>query len=294
MKRKACFDIERRRKIKNALMKAGVPINKDTGVEEDDENFNDDYDGYISNITRCDERCQSENKRNEILRSLYRDAKQNVRTAPRKKDIAEKKYYTTAYGQAEYNEILNEKYTSEIKDTVEKEKNNFNSKKEKLLLLLQHFDKNISLNNKLNELNEITLNENNDLIEKIEQIKSTINTNERKVYYDNQQVDNLKKWKKYTLRYLFILYALILFMIIRREKGNLNYKILIRVIILLLIPLLFIPVITRAIIAFYNWINNSSQNLSPFELLSKIALETSDEFQLFFGVFYAPLELLAL
>ena len=275
-------------------MEAGVPINNDASVEKDDDFLNDDYDDYISNITRCDKRCQAENKRNEILRLVYNDAKQNVITAPRKKDIAEKRYYTTAYGQAEYNELLNEKYTDEIKDTVEKEKNDFNSKKENLLLLLQQFDKNISLNNKLNELNEITLNENNDLIEKIEKINSTINTNERKVYYDNQQVDNLKKWKKYTLRYLFILYALILFMILRREKNNLNYLIVIKFIVLLLIPLLFIPVITRIIITFYNWINNDSQHLTPFELLSKIALETSDEFQLFFGAFYAPLEILAL
>lgn len=286
-----------RKKLKNALMKAGVPINNVASVEQDDDFLNndyDDYDDYISNITRCDKRCQAENKRNEILRLAYNDAEQNVITAPSKRDTAEKKYYTTVYGQAEYNELLNEKYMSEIKELVEKEKNDFNYKKGNLLLLLQQFDKNISLNNKLNELNEITLNENNDLIEKIEKINSTINTNERKVYYDNQQVDNLKKWKKYTLRYLFILYALILFMILRREKKNLNYIIVIKFIVLLLIPLLFIPVITRIIITFYNWINNSSQHLSPFELLSKIALETSDEFQLFFGAFYAPLEILAL
>lgn len=290
----------KKRNIRKALIRAGVPVNINANLDDDDLDYNEDdgnddiFTQYISNITSCDARCREENRRNEILRMTYENAKQNVVTAPSKRNVAEKNYYTSVYGQGEYNELLEERYKNEIKQTTNNERNNFNLKKERLLLILENYDKNIALNSKLNELVEITLMDNNQLIEKIEKITSTINTNERKTYYNDQQLINMKKWKVYTMRALFLLYAILFISIIVSKKNNLNYKIFVKFILLLLIPLLLIPILTRIILTFYNFITNDASNMGPLQLISKILLESSGEFKLFFETFYAPIEILAL
>ena len=202
-KKKYCISLNTKQDIRNALIRSGVPINNNAISDNENGEFNTDY---ISNITRCDARCQEENKRDEVLRLTYINAKKNVITAPKKRDFAEKIYYTTAFGQGEYNDMQRQKYDQEIKMTTYNEREKFNNQKTNLLLLLDNYDKNILLNNKINELTELTLIENNKLIEKIDKINSTINTNERKTYYNSQQLDNLKKWKKYTLRFLLLVY----------------------------------------------------------------------------------------
>ena len=298
-------DCVSRSKVKNALIRAGVPINKRAKikssrrskrryVDDYDDEDDEDIDEYISNITRCDARCRRENRRNELLRLTYVNAKENVSVAPAKRDTAEKNYYTTVFGQATYNEILNNKYEDENKTMTQDEKNNFNSQKNTTLLILENYDKNILLNNKLNELIERTLIDNNELIEKIDNLHSTINTNERKVYYNDQQINNLQKWKKYTLRLLFLFYALLLAIILIVKKNNVDYKLFVKFLILILIPLLLLPIVTRVILTFYNFINEDAGNMGPAQLISKIILETTDQFKLFLGVFYAPAELLAL
>jgi hypothetical protein len=280
--------------IQNALKTAGVPVNDNVN----NNNYNNvnglNYQQFINDITSCDARCQEQNRTNELLRLKYVDAKNNVITAPSKRDVSEKDYYTTAFGEGEYNQILSDKYNAEIKKTTDEEKVNFNSQKENLSLVLENFDKNIDLNTRLNELIEITLIENNEFIEKIDAINSTIDTNERKTYYNEQQINDLIKWKTYTMRYLFFIYIVLFVMIVMLNRTELNYKLIIKFFILMLIPLLLIPIVTRTILTFYNWITKDSSEMSPVQLLTKIMLESGDEMKIFFGVFYAPIELFAL
>lgn len=218
--------------------------------------------------------------------------KENILIDPTKGYIA-KKINNTVFEQATYNEILNNKYKEQIKNITEDEKNNFNSQKETTLLILENYDKNILLNNKLDELIERIIIDNNKLIEKIDNIHYTINTNERKVYYNDQQINNLQKWRKYTLSFLFLFYVLLLMIILIVKKNNLYYKLFVKFLILILIPLLLLPIVTRVIVTFYNFINDDV-GMGPAQLISKIILETTDQFKLFLAIFYAPAELLAL
>lgn len=299
MSNNVCNKNIKKRDIRNALIRAGVPVNRTANLNEDNDNYDENsknnvYNQYISSITTCDARCQSQNRINNKLKRIYLDAKLNAKTAPEKKDNAFEKYFVSTYGKAEYNEVLNNKYEREIKQLTDDEKIKYDIKKEKILLTLENFDKNIALNSKLNELIEINLIENNELIQKIDSINSTINTNERKTYYNSQQLNNLTTWKKYTMRYLLLLYVLLFAAIIIINRTALNYKVIIKFLILLLIPLLFIPIVTRIILTFYNFITKDASNMGPAQLLTKILLETGDEMKMFFGIFYAPMEILAL
>ena len=61
-----------------------------------------------------------------------------------------------------------------------------------------------------------------------------------------------------------------------------------------MIPLLLLPILTRFMLSLYNFFNDDASNMGPAQLISKFILETSDEFKLFFGALYAPMELLLL
>lgn len=300
MSKAQCKKNFKKRNIRKALVSAGVPINMKSNVEDDEQDYNDDDDynnsftRYISNITQCDARCRAENRRNEILRMNYQQAKTNVVRAPIRRNVAEKDYYTAVYGEGEYIGLMEDRYKNKIKQITDSEREKFNDKKENILLVLENYENNIELNSKLNELIEITLMENNELIEKIDKISSTINTNERKTYYDEQQIKNLKKWKVYTMRFLFILYVVIFISIIVVNKNNLSFALFLKFTILLLIPLLLIPMLTRFLLTFYNFINKDASNMSLLQLISKLIFEFFDEFKLFFTAFYTPMELLVL
>lgn len=292
--------------IYNALINSGLKVNRSTfnrnnrnnrnsknmSTSRFSNNPNDPANLYginINSLVSCDAACQEEKRKKELLYMKYVDAEENVRNAPNKLDNAEKEYYLSVYGQAEYNNILMNRYKKEINTKNSNEMNSFNDKKKNILLLLENYNKNISLNNKLDELIKTTLDENNDLIEKIDKINTNINTNERRVYYDDKQVEKISFFKKIVTYILLIIYIIFFIILIFSKKELLNIKIVILFTILLIIPLFFIPILTRIILIVYNWINNSDTNIS----LSSFLLDIYDEFKLIFGALLSPIDFLA-
>jgi hypothetical protein len=245
-------------------------------------------------VTKCDSACKEKKRQQQLLAIKYQGAKTNVKTAPSKLDVAEKNYYVGIYGQSEYNDLLLERYSNEINEISINEKNIFNGQKENMLLLLEYYEKNILLNEKINVLIKKNITENNILINKIDDIISRRNTNERVIHYDDQQLQNVKKWKKYNLYFLIFIYITLFSLLLIFRRDLLSYKIILLFIVLLIIPLFLIPSITRLILSLYNWIGDDTSNMGVNQLLYKILLEMSDELKIFFGIFAAPIEFLAL
>ena len=253
-----------------------------------------DKDIYFDPVTECGAACK-EKKRQQLLLTLkYQGAKTNIKIAPSKLDVAEKNYYVGIYGQSEYNDLLLERYSNEINEISINEKNIFNGQKENMLLLLEYYEKNILLYEKINGLIKKNITENNILINKIDDIISRRNTNERVIHYDDQQLQNVKKWKKYNLYFLIFIYIILFSLLLIFRRDLLSYKIVSLFIVLLIIPLLLIPSITRLILSLYSWIDADASNMGVNQLLYKILLEMYDELKLFFGIFAAPIEILAL
>lgn len=248
----------------------------------------------IATANKCDKACKEKQRQRELLISQYQVAQTNVKTAPPNFDVAEKNYYVGIYGQTEYNNLLLDRYRNEIKNNTNNEKQIFNGQKENMLLLLEYYEKNILLDEKLNILIKKNITENNILINKIDDIISRRNTNERVIHYDDQQLQNVKKWKKYNLYFLIFIYIILFLLLFIFRRDLLSYKIILLFIILFIIPLLLIPSITRLILSLYNWINDDASNIGANQLLYKILLEMSDELKLFFGFFAGPIEFLAL
>jgi hypothetical protein len=248
----------------------------------------------IASVNKCDKACKEKQRQRELLISQYQVAQTNVKTAPPNFDVAEKNYYVGIYGQTEYNNLLLDRYRNEIKNNTNNEKQIFNGQKENMLLLIEYYEKNILLDEKLNILIKKYIKENNILINKIDDIISRRNTNERVIHYDDQQLQNVKKWKKYNLYFLISIYIILFSLLLIFRRDLLSYKIILLFIVLLIIPLLLIPSITRIILSLYSWIDADASNMGANQLLYKILLEMSDELKIFFGIFAAPIEFLAL
>jgi len=248
----------------------------------------------IASANKCDKKCREKIRQQQLLIAQYNVARTNVKTAPPKFDVAEKNYYVGIYGQTEYNDLLLERYTKEIKNITNNEKKIFNGQKENMLLLLEYYEKNILLNEKLNILIKKIITENNILINKIDDIISRRNTNERVIHYDDQRLHNVKKWKKYNLYFLIFIYITLFLLLFIFRRDQITYKIILLFIILFIIPFFLIPSITRVILSTYNWIDDDVSNMGANQLLYKILFEISDELKLFFGFFAGPIEFLAL
>jgi hypothetical protein len=278
------------KQIYNALINSGLKPNQYTfsngkGNAQPSINLNN-----ISQYNSCGFKCQAEKKKNQGLYTKYIDAGANLRNAPNNLSSAEKNYYINVLGQSRYNDLLMEKYKSEIKKIVFDEKNLFSIKKKNIVMLLDYYKKNILLNEKLDELIENTIKENKSIIDTTNKIVTTKNTNERIVYYDNKQIEYIKNMKKINVYLLLILYILFISGILIFRKDLLNKKLILFFSILLIIPLFFIPVITRFLLTIYNWITNNSNNDNNVSV--KLLFDIYNEFKLFLGFFYSPIDFL--
>lgn len=206
----------------------------------------------------CNASCRAKKKRDELLYMNYVDAQENLKNAPIKLDNAEKDYYISAFGQAKYDDLRTSKYKKEIKDIISKERNNFENSIKNVNKLIDNYNRNILLNNKLDELINNVSEENDVLNEKIDSITSTINTNERKVYYDDKQILNIKKFSKYFMYLFIVIYIIFLIILLIYKKELFNIKFIVMFTILFSIPYFLIPYMSIYIVNLYYYITNKN------------------------------------
>ena len=189
------------------------------------------------------------NKRVQELETIYKKKLLNVKTAPEQLDIARKNYYVFKDGKDKYN-------SEEYKRLTEVSKSH-------ILKLIENHDKiyatNKSLITNLNLLkkyehlliNDIkSLNkEDRQISQNIDDSRDDLNTANRKVYYELQEINSLSFW--HTLfRYLYILITLIFIYFFIRRKYWTNVKFI----------FIFIIAITN------NWVNIT---FTIYDLLKK-------------------------
>ena len=177
-----------------------------------------------------------------------------------------------------------DKYQDEINTIILNEQTDFSKKKENISILLDYYNKNLLLNDKLDELNENTLKENNILTNTIDNVISNTNTNERLVYYDYSQVEYLKKMKKYIIYLLIIIYTAFFTRLFIFKRDLITKNLVFSITFLFIMPLFLIPIFTRILLSVYNWIYNDTSNNN--KMSSNIILDIYEEIKLFI---YSPI-----
>ena len=151
--------------------------------------FNEFLDN-ANNALSCDSKCQEQKNKNE-LKKKYLEAKTNLLSAPNQVETTYKNYLTYTQGDTAYNEYRENELQKKAETVVITFKTNFSDeiKKSKESYdtysgLLLNFTNIVELYKKL-------VKENVELTLAVKNKTSDVLTNDRKTYYEDQNIDNL-------------------------------------------------------------------------------------------------------
>ena len=159
---------------------------------------------HASDTLTCDSTCQN-NRQIEQLKKEFLASQENVASAPYKAAVATKNYATAAFGAVQYDELKQKEFEKEAQDLA----SNF----------IQEFEKNaVIFNSQLDTYDALFLNyknvydlffkykeENTELFKELKYETNDTLTNDRKTFYQDQQIDGLKFYYFYFLLIIYII-----------------------------------------------------------------------------------------
>lgn len=168
--------------------------------------FNDFLDN-ANKVLSCDSACQEQKKKN-LLKKKYLEAKTNLITAPNQVETSYKNYLTYSKGDSAYNEYQEKQLQEKAEIVITTFKSNFNDGIESAKAsydtysgLLLNFAHIVELYTKLVKENKL-------LTLEVKNKTSDVLTNDRKTYYEDQSIDNLVFYHK-ILMFFYIIFVIV-------------------------------------------------------------------------------------
>jgi hypothetical protein len=220
----------------------------------------------------CGPECQS-NKRAQTLKLAYDNAINDYNQSPEKINQLEKDFYIETKGRVFYNNVLEKKYRQEATDNTKKYKEEYETITSDIIDLITEYDSSVIYFNRLIDLYNKVKSENVELMNKHDYLKGSVNTNNRKTFYENQQIDSLGKWK-YRIQLLYWAIFIVIFiktMFIQKEYKN--YKAYIKLFLIAATPYLFIGIIIYLILAVKNTYYSIKKYMGIKDVYTDIANE---------------------
>jgi len=199
----------------------------------------------------------------ECLKNKWLNSKQEYESLPEIINNNEKNYYVEFKGETYYRDtILKNKYTEHINNYNKKELDKFNNIKKVTDTILQDYTVSFNTHSRLTEIRSSLLKQNNDLKNKIDNLVKKVSTDERKVYYENQNVTDQNLYQKIIIWiYYSLLVLYILFGSFFKNYNYRNYKIWLVIILYIAIPYL-LSYIINLFYSLYSVYSSSSSSSS--------------------------------
>lgn len=157
-----------------------------------------------SDAILCNSECRKK-RESEKLKQKYFSAQTNLASASNQVQVAQKNYVTFTQGIAGYNSLQNDTLQQQADTIADEFTNNFNEEVEKITLQINTYD-GLLLNFKnIFDLLKKYTKENIELYEEFKEESNDILTNERKSYYEDQNIDSLKTYYYYFLLVIYII-----------------------------------------------------------------------------------------
>ena len=205
-----------------------------------------------TNMIACDSTCQQQKTANE-LKTKYLNSQTNLATAPNQYELAKKNYLIYSQGQSSYNEQVDNELTQKAKKLSLFYKENFNKESANILSSINSYSGLLVNLNNVSELLAKYKNENEKLSKQIKKESNDILTNERKTYYQDEGIENLKFYYYYFLVtiYFICLAAFGIFNFIYPSQFSFNMRIFIFV-LLFILPFISTWILGKLIFLFYS------------------------------------------
>ena len=221
-------EIQNANKVYNQnLNSMGLPMNKLNGMLSN-----------LQSLMVCDTECRRR-KHADLLKKKWTDAKAIEKTIPQTVENAEKKYFSFIDGDFGYKQALVERFKKVARKNKADSLNSHEDVLKELNTLLSSYTALSNTYEKVEELKELKQDENKDLMKTIDKEKAVIQTNDRRVVYEDWDTQHLGTIHTF----LFYIYyvSLVLFVIFGpfiREKRYKNVIYDIFIIILFVLPYL--------------------------------------------------------
>lgn len=233
---KNCNVLQQQRIVQRELEKINLPQNELNSLLK-----------MLDNQIKCGPVCQK-NQRDENLKRIYDNALINKAESPYKVKIAEKNYYESVKGSAFYNNMLKKRYSDEIKETAVKNIKEHKDILDEIKLLISNYETQLIYSEKIEKLLKKVKLENKWLRENVDKYKASVQTNDRKTFYEDQQIENLDKWNNIIISIFWILFVLLSINILLLQKKYGDYKSWIKLFLIAFLPLYALPYLYHSLI----------------------------------------------
>ena len=216
------------------LSKQIEKANKNNQNKNNLDKFNSMIDQATAAIS-CDSECQNQQK-DEQLKQAYLDAQTNLATAPNNVYVSRQNYVVFDQGQPAYDELIDSELLQQAQQLTSYYKINFTDESQNIIFNTNTYS---GLLINLKNIFDLFLKYKEENIKLFKQLKDETNdvlTNDRKTYYQDQGIDNLKFYYHYFFLLIYII--TILAYIIYNVMYPSQFSILLRIIFLVLMILL--------------------------------------------------------
>ena len=206
----------------------------------------------------CNSECRKQREA-EKLKQKYLNSQTNLASASNQVEDAQKNYVTFTEGESAYNDLQEHQLEEKAQVISDKFIENFNEEVIKLKSQINTY-KGLLLNFKnVFELFRKYKKENIELFKELKEQTNDILTNERKTYYEEQNIDTLKTFYSYFLLVIYIICVICfgLFSLIYPSQ----IKFIIRLVIF--IALIILPFFSSWILSMIIYLIHNLYNLLP-------------------------------
>jgi enamine deaminase RidA (YjgF/YER057c/UK114 family) len=159
----------------------------------------------------CGPECQEQKKADE-LKNKYMMSEANLALAEPEYQIAKQNYYTYVSGQSGYDEMMEVEYTEKAELITKNFKESYSDEIAKIKSQLDTYNSLLVNSRNVADLYTQYKKENIQLFEQLKNETNDVLTNERKTYYEDQEIDTLNGYYLYFFWIIYII-ALICFAI---------------------------------------------------------------------------------
>ena len=223
------------------LLQQNQQLTKQIQQVKNNSNINNNLDKFNSMIDKataavsCGPECQRQQK-DEELRQAYLNAQTNLATAPNNVFVTRQNYIVFDQGQPAYDELIDSELLQRAQQLSSYYQTNFTDESQNIIFNTNTYS---GLLINLKNIFDLFLKYKEENIKLFKQLKDETNdvlTNDRKTYYQDQGIDNLKFYYHYFFLLIYII--TILAYIIYNVMYPSQFSILLRIIFLVLMILL--------------------------------------------------------
>ena len=195
------------------------------------------------------------------LEQTYLAAQTNLQTAPVQLETTKKNYYVYKVGETNYNNMQEQEVQQQANLITQQIANKFNEETNNAHLMNSYYNTEVINSANTIELYEEYLKKNADLEKSIKELHGDVLTNDRKTYYENDAIDNVKLWHKFfTICYYILVVAYIISIFVSTSEMS-HVKQLVIAIGLAVYPFIIDPIVKWLYSIYLSLENNAPSNI---------------------------------